>query len=35
MLTPKVVDMSASLMCFEDARFRFIERVLGAQKWGE
>ena len=26
MLTSKVVDVSASLMCFEDARFRFIEK---------
>ena len=35
MLTPKVVDVSASWMWFEDARFRFIQRVLRPQKWGE
>jgi hypothetical protein len=34
-LTPKVVDVSASWMWFEDARFRFIERVLKAQKWDD
>jgi hypothetical protein len=34
-LTPKVVDVSASWMWFEDAGFRFIERILNAQKWGD
>jgi len=34
-LTPKVVDVSASWIWFEDARFRFIERVLKTQKWDD
>jgi len=34
-LTPKVVDVKAYWMWFEDARLRFIERILKTRKWDD